>query len=247
MGSTRIQYLAHATFKIITPESRVIIVDPWFTGNDFIRPEDRVQERVDLFLVTHGHDDHFDPKLPDLIRATGAKVVANNICRFDLINNGVPSDSIEPLNLGGTIGLLGVQVSMVQAFHLSHITTEKEEMTLPHQAVGFVLHLSDGVRIYFAGDTGIFGDMKLIGDIYKPTIAVLPIGDRYTMGALEASYAVRLIGAPHLIPCHYGTFSSLAAGPEAFIERTKDIPNLQIHALRPGETLDCSEIVGIAV
>ncbi|HOY04643.1 MAG TPA: metal-dependent hydrolase [Saprospiraceae bacterium] len=242
MGSTRIQYLAHATFKVTTPEGRIVIIDPWFTGNDFINPEDRTQDRVDLFMVTHGHDDHFDSKLPDMIRATGARVAANNICRFDLLKNGVAADLIEPINLGGTISLLDVKVSMVQAFHLSHISTETEEMTLPHQAVGFVLQLSDGVNIYFAGDTGIFGDMKLIGDIYKPTVAVLPIGDRYTMGALEASYAVRLIGAPHVIPCHYGTFSSLAAGPEAFIERTKDIPNLRIHALRKGETLDCNEI-----
>lgn len=242
MNSTQIQYLAHATFKVTTPEGRIIIVDPWFTGNNFIRPEDRVQDRVDLYLVTHGHSDHFDPKLPDMIRATGAKVAANNICRFYLIQNGVSSDSIEPINLGGTISLLDLKVSMVQAFHLSHISTEKEEMTLPHQAVGFVLQLSDGVNIYFSGDTGIFGDMKLIGEIYKPTIAVLPIGDRYTMGPLEASYAVRLLGAPHVIPCHYGTFSELTAGPEEFIERTKDISTLKIHAPRPGETLDCREI-----
>lgn len=242
MSSTRIQLLAHATFKVTTPEGRIIIIDPWFTGNDFIKPEDRTQDRVDLFLVTHGHDDHFDVKLPEMIRATGAKVAANNVCRFNLMQNGVPADSIEPINLGGTIRLLDVKVSMVQAFHLSHISTENEEMAFPHQAVGFVLQLSDGINIYFAGDTGIFGDMKLIGEIYKPTIAVLPIGDRYTMGPLEASYAVRLLGAPNVIPCHYGTFSSLVGRPDELIERTKDIPGLKIHVLEAGEVLDCSEM-----
>lgn len=235
MSHTTLQLLAHATFKVTTPEGRIVLIDPWFTDNPFLREEDRIQEQVDLFLVTHGHEDHFDANLPEMIRKTSARVAANNACRFYLLENGVPATSIEPINLGGTIALLDLKVSMVQAFHLSHINGPNEEMTYPHQAVGFVLQLSDGVNIYFAGDTGIFGDMQLIGDLYKPTVAVLPIGDRYTMGPMEAAHAVRLLRAPHVIPFHYGTFSSLTGRPEELIERTKDIAGLSIHILQAGD------------
>jgi L-ascorbate metabolism protein UlaG (beta-lactamase superfamily) len=158
------------------------------------------------------------------------------------MENGVPASSIEPINLGGTIHLMDLKVSMVNAFHLSHISAENDKPIFPHQAVGFVLQLSDGINIYFAGDTGIFGDMKLIGEIYKPTIAVLPIGDRYTMGPLEASYAVRLVGAPHVIPSHYGTFPALVGRPKELIERTRDIAALKIHVLEAGDILDCSRL-----
>ncbi|MCC7245745.1 MAG: metal-dependent hydrolase [Saprospiraceae bacterium] len=242
MHPTKIQLLAHATFKVITPEGKVIIVDPWFTGNDFLHEKDRVQEKIDLILVTHGHEDHFDKNLPDIAQKTGAKIVANSICRFYLLEQGVPLNAIEPMNLGGTIDLLDVKVSMVNAFHVSHISLTDDKIGYPHQAVGFIVQLSDGIKIYFAGDTSVFGDMKLIGEIYKPDIAVLPIGDRYTMGPLEASYAVRLLGVKHVIPSHYGTFPSLVGKPETLSDLTNDIKDLKIHVLKAGQTLDCSTL-----
>lgn len=242
MHPTKIQLLAHATFKVITPEGKVIIVDPWFTGNDFLQEKDKVQEKIDLILVTHGHEDHFDKNLPDIAQKTGAKIVANSICRFYLLEQGVPLNAIEPMNLGGTIDLLDVKVSMVNAFHVSHISLTDDKIGYPHQAVGFIVQLSDGIKIYFAGDTSVFGDMKLIGEIYKPDIAVLPIGDRYTMGPLEASYAVRLLGVKHVIPFHYGTFPSLIGKPETLSDLTNDIKDLKIHVLKAGETLDCSTL-----
>lgn len=239
MPATQIQLLGHATFKVTTPEGRIVLIDPWLRGNEFIREADRDQPRIDLMLVTHGHDDHFDAQLPEIIEQTNAKVVANPMCRWFLLEHGVPAHHIEPMNVGGTIALLDLRVTMVNAFHISHINVTEEKSTHPHPAVGYVLHLSDGVRIYFAGDTSVFGDMKLIGEIYQPTIAVLPIGDRYTMGPLEASYAVRLLGVRHVIPFHYGTYASLVGRPEELVALTKDVVGLRVHALQAGEVLDC--------
>ena len=127
---------------------------------------------------------------------------------------------------------------MVNGFHVSHINITETRAGYPHHSVGFILHLSDGTRIYFAGDTGVFGDMKLIAEIYKPTIAVLPIGDRYTMGPLEASHAIRLLNVKQMIPFHYGTFPQLTGSPETLAELTSDIEGLQIHALKAGEVLE---------
>lgn len=142
------------------------------------------------------------------------------------------------MNLGGSISLLDCKITMVMGFHTSHINLTETQARFSHNSVGFIVQLSDDVRIYFAGDTCVFGDMKLIGEMYKPTIAVLPIGDRYTMGPLEASYAIRLLNVKEVIPFHYGTFPQLTGTPNELKELTKDIDGLIIHALKAGETLN---------
>jgi L-ascorbate metabolism protein UlaG (beta-lactamase superfamily) len=238
MANTQLQFLGHATFKLTTPEGKIIIIDPWLTNNPFIPEEFRKQDKIDFILATHGHDDHFDAKLPEIITNTDAIFVGNNICRWYLMEKGVPQKNIIPINLGGTISLDGAtKVTQVNAFHISHINETETKMIYPHQAVGFVVHLSDGISIYFAGDTSVFGDMKIIGDIYKPTVAALPIGDQYTMGPLEAAYAIRLLNVKHVVPFHYGTYSSLPGTVEELTALTKDIDGLTIHALKAGEVL----------
>lgn len=240
--NTKIQFLGHATFRVTTPEGKVIIVDPWLVDNPFIPDEFKNQDKIDMMIITHGHDDHFDNKIVDLIDQIQPKVIANSICRWHLLEQGVLSKLIEPMNIGGTISLLDVKVTMVNAFHLSHINITDTKIAYPHASVGYIIHLSDGVRIYFAGDTSIFGDMKLIADIYRPTVAVLPIGDRFTMGPLEASHAIRMLNVKHVIPFHYGTYPFLVGTPKELTELTKDIEGLNIHALKAGEVLDCSTI-----
>ena len=238
MPETQLQFLGHATFKVITPEGKVILIDPWLTDNPFIPAAFQTQDKIDYIVVTHGHDDHFDANLPQIIANTNATFFGNNICRWYLMEKGVPEKNIEPINLGGTVNMDEFTIlTMVNAFHVSHINVTDTQMTHPHQAVGFVLHLSDGLRIYFAGDTSVFGDMKLIGEIYKPHLAALPIGDRYTMGPLEASHAIRLLNVKHVLPFHYGTYPSLTPNADGLIELTKDIEGLTIHALKAGEFL----------
>lgn len=238
MSATAIQLLGHATFKVTTPENKVIIVDPWLTGNSFMPEHLKKFDDTDLFLITHGHDDHFDLEVLDIAKKGRTKIIANSIVRWYLIENDCPLTAIEPMNLGGSISLLDCKITMVMGFHTSHINLTETQARFSHNSVGFIVQLSDDVRIYFAGDTCVFGDMKLIGEMYKPTIAVLPIGDRYTMGPLEASYAIRLLNVKEVIPFHYGTFPQLTGTPNELKELTSDIPGLKIHVLKAGEILD---------
>jgi len=238
MPSTKIQLMGHATFKVTTPENKIIIVDPWLTGNTFMPEELKKFDDTDLFLITHGHDDHFDLEVLDVIKNGQTKIIANSMVRWYLIENHCPLSAIEAMNLGGSVSILGCTVTMVNAFHTSHINISETQARFAHNAVGFILQLSDDTCIYFAGDTCVFGDMKLIADIYKPNIAVLPIGDRYTMGPVEASHAIRLLNVKSVIPFHYGTFKQLTGTPEKLRELTNDISGLKIHALQPGEILD---------
>ena len=238
MSATAIQLLGHATFKVTTPENKVIIVDPWLTGNSFMPEHLKKFDDTDLFLITHGHDDHFDLEVLDIAKKGRTRIIANSIVRWYLIENDCPLTAIEPMNLGGSISLLDCKITMVMGFHTSHINLTETQARFSHNSVGFIVQLSDDVRIYFAGDTCVFGDMKLIGEMYKPTIAVLPIGDRYTMGPLEASYAIRLLNVKEVIPFHYGTFPQLTGTPNELKELTKDIDGLIIHTLKAGETLN---------
>jgi L-ascorbate metabolism protein UlaG (beta-lactamase superfamily) len=240
MASTTIQFLGHASFKLTTPEGKIFLIDPWLTDNPFLPEMAQEQDRIDAILITHGHEDHLDSQILAIQKRTGCKIVANNIVRWWLMGKGADEHIFEGMNIGGSIPLFDTTISMTNALHISHINPRENEAVMPHPSVGFVVACSDGTRVYFAGDTGVFMDMKLIGEIYRPNIAVLPIGDRFTMGPLEASYAVRLLGVKHVIPFHYGTFKSLTGTPEALKELTHDIEELTIHALRAGNILDCS-------
>jgi L-ascorbate metabolism protein UlaG (beta-lactamase superfamily) len=174
------------------------------------------------------------------IEKTKPTIVANPICRWYLIENQVDNKLLEPMNIGGTISIHDVRITMVNALHLAHINEVEDKAIFPHSTVGFIIELSDGIKIYFAGDTGIFSDMQLIGEIYKPTIAVLPIGDRYTMGPIEASHAIKLLNVKQVIPFHYGTYPSLTGTPESL--NTLCNKDIEIHALKAGEVLECQTI-----
>jgi L-ascorbate metabolism protein UlaG (beta-lactamase superfamily) len=239
-ATSSIQLLGHATFKVITPEGKVIIVDPWLIDNPFIPEACRKQEKIDLLLITHGHEDHFDIAIKDIIQQTSPRIIANNACRWWLIEQGVDSGLIEPINLGGTVAVSDVSITMVPAFHQSHIYVTDTSITSPHMANGFILRLSDGHSIYFAGDTALFGDMQLIGDFYKPSIAVLPVGGRYTMGPAEAAHAVKLIGAKTVIPFHYGTFSSLIPTADEFVALVTKNSDTTVQVLKAGDILELS-------
>ncbi len=242
MQHTKIQLLAHASFKLTTPEGRIILIDPWYTDNPYLPADLTVPEKVDLILLTHGHDDHLDKKIIEYIRNNSPKVIACPGVRAYLLNNSVPSHVFEPMNSGGTVSLLDVRITMTNAFHPAHITQPDGKLGYLHNTNGFIVWLSDDVSVYYSGDTSVFGDMALIGEIYEPDIAILPIGDRFTMGPLEAAFATRLLKVNHVIPCHYGTVPSLTGTPERLKELTQDLGHLEIHALKAGEILDTSTL-----
>ncbi|GAB3241588.1 metal-dependent hydrolase [Hymenobacter seoulensis] len=239
---TTLQLLGHATFKITTPENKIILVDPWLFDNPYIPPGLEHQPAVDLLLITHGHEDHLDICLKKFIQQTTPTIIANNICRRFLIEQAVDESLFEPMNLGGSLLVHGVTVTMVNAFHQAHVYLTDKTIGFPHAANGFVVGLSDGTTVYFAGDTCVFGDMQLIGELYQPTIAVLPIGGRSMMGALEAAHAVKLLQVDHVIPFHYGTAPEHTQSPDEFIARTQPYPTTRIHLLQAGDVLDCQTL-----
>ncbi|WP_167856531.1 metal-dependent hydrolase [Hymenobacter metallicola] len=239
---TLLQFLGHASFRLTTPEGRVILLDPWLATNPYIPQELRHPEHVDLVLITHGHDDHFDPDLPALLARTGAKVVAPAPVRFYLYEQGVPPEQFEAMNVGGGVEVLDLRLTMTVGHHAAHVDLPGNKTGFQHEAVGYILAFSDGTVLYAAGDTALFGDMRLLAELYQPTVALLPIGDRYTMGPREAALAARLLRVPHVVPFHYGTFASLVGTPEQLRAYLSPADAVQVHALRAGETLELSTL-----
>jgi L-ascorbate metabolism protein UlaG (beta-lactamase superfamily) len=235
MTAGLITFLGQASFKLETSQGSIALIDPWLRQNPLCPPEQKSQPRADLILVTHGHGDHLDADLPAIANRTGASIVAQAQVRMYLAEQGV--ERLEAMNKGGSADVRGFRVTMTLAYHSAHISAA-DNSRYTHEAVGFVLGTPDGLSVYFAGDTALFGDMGLIGALYHPHIAVLPIGDRMTMGPLEASHAIRLLGVSHVIPMHYGLSPEMSGTPEALAEHSRDIRGLHIHALKPGETLD---------
>ncbi|WP_202183040.1 metal-dependent hydrolase [Chitinophaga solisilvae] len=234
----QILFIGHASFQLTTPEGKIILIDPWFTGNPALPAGYTIPEKIDLILLTHGHRDHLDAKIMDIIRNSSPKVIANPIVRLFLLENGIPESVFEPMNAGGTVSVLNTKVTMTNAFHFAQVYLPDGKIGYTHASNGFIVWMSDDTSVYYAGDTSVFGDMALIGEIYEPDIAILPIGDRFTMGPLEAAFATRLLKVRHVIPCHYGTMPTLTGTPERFKELTEDLGRLQIHVMKPGETLD---------
>jgi L-ascorbate metabolism protein UlaG (beta-lactamase superfamily) len=137
---------------------------------------------------------------------------------------------------GGTVKTGEIEATMVHAIHSNSIQ-DGDKMLYGGEPAGYIVRLPGGLTIYHAGDTAVFGDMKLIGELYSPEVAMLPIGDFYTMGPREAAHAIRLLNVKHVIPMHYATFPALTGTPEELKKLTQDIPALEIHTLKPGESL----------
>jgi L-ascorbate metabolism protein UlaG (beta-lactamase superfamily) len=226
-------WLGHATFRIDSPGGKRIYVDPFLTGNPSCPPAEVEPERCDLVLLTHGHDDHVGDTVA-LHQRFGCPVVALLELRGWLAGLGVEANMAHAPNKGGTAAVDGIKVTLTDANHSSSSYADGVFQYLGAPA-GLVVELEDGFRIYFAGDTNVFGDMSLIGRIYAPDVAVLPIGDHFTMGPREAAVALELLGVVRCVPCHYGTFPLLTGTPEALRELAP--PGVEILSPSPGETI----------
>ena len=229
----KLTWLGHAAFRITTPAGKVVVVDPWVQSNPMCPQELKSFERVDTLLISHGHFDHIADAV-ELAKKHAPQIVAIYETCVWLQSKGVTNTS--PMNKGGTQKVGELEITMVHAIHSCGIQ-DGDKIIYGGEASGYVVRLPGGLTIYHAGDTAVFGDMKLIGDLYKPDVALLPIGDHFTMGPREAALAIRLLGVRHVIPMHFATFPLLTGTPERLREETKDISGLEIHALKPGESL----------
>jgi L-ascorbate metabolism protein UlaG (beta-lactamase superfamily) len=222
----RITWLGHGTFQLELEGGETIVIDPWTEGNPAF-PKSHRFRRIDTLLVTHGHFDHIADVIP-LAKQFRPKVVGiYELCHW-LDSKGVENTS--PMNKGGTQQAGSIHVTMVHADHSCGILDDGK-IVYGGEACGYVLTLPDGRRIYHAGDTNVFFDMKLIAELYAPELAMLPIGDLFTMGPREAAVACKLLGVPKVIPMHFGTFPPLVGRPEQLQEL---IPAVEVVALEPG-------------
>lgn len=229
----KITWLGHAAFKIATPSGKVIAIDPWVSSNPTCPAALKKFDRLDTMLITHGHFDHIADAVTLAKQHTPKVVAIYEICAW-LESKGVQNTS--SMNKGGTQTVNEIEITMVQALHSSGIEDEGK-IVYGGDPVGFVIRLPGGLTVYHAGDTAVFSDMKLIAELYAPELALLPIGDHYTMGPREAALAIRLLNVPHVVPIHYATFPLLTGTPEALRHATEDIAGLEIHALKPGDSL----------
>jgi len=224
-------WLGHATFLFCTPGGKRILVDPWVATNPACPESARKIGALDLMLVTHGHGDHAADAV-SIGRATGARIVAPYELSVWLQSKGL--QNVTGMNPGGTLDALGLSITMVPAIHSSSIE-EGGRTRYMGLATGYVIRFEDGLTIYFAGDTSIFGDMRLIGEMYRPAIAFLPIGDVYTMGPEQAAKACELLNVKQVVPMHYGTFPALTGTP-ARLRDLVEPRGVQVLELRPGDT-----------
>jgi L-ascorbate metabolism protein UlaG (beta-lactamase superfamily) len=236
-NGVKLTWIGHASFILDTPGGKRALIDPWMTGNPVAPESLQDPGDVDLILLSHGHSDHTG----DVIRLAREKSPAAVMCMIEL-GDYLGSKGVENIiggNKGGTLSAEGVSVTLTHAFHSSSYGEEDGTIVYTGEPAGLIITLENGYRIYFAGDTTVFGDMALIGELYKPDLAMLPIGDFFTMGPMEAAKAVELLGIKHVLGMHYGTFPLLTGTPQGLRDELakRGLTDVVVEELEPGETL----------
>lgn len=217
----KITFLGHAAFKIES-DGTTVFIDPWLNGpTSSIKTED--VDKADMCLVTHDHGDHGYAEALEICKKTGAFFVGINELGLKAQSEGV--ENVHTLNIGGSVVIDNITVTLVQAFHSTTIGAP----------TGFIVEFPSGT-VYHAGDTGLFYDMKLFGELYDIDIALLPIGSYYVMSIKQAVKATELINPKYVIPMHYDTFPVISANPEEFKKQVEmKFPKTKVEIIRPGE------------
>jgi len=228
MAPASLTWLGHAAFRLDTPGGKRVYIDPWLE-NPRCPEGERRPERADVVALTHGHEDHVG-ETAEIWRRFSPFVLAIVELRRWLGSQGVEFRAEHAVNKGGTVDAEGLRFTLVNAFH----TSSSEDGAYLGEAAGWVVRLEDSTTVYFAGDTCVFGDMALIGRMYSPSVAVLPIGGHYTMDPEGAAVALELLGVERCVPSHYGTFPLLTGTPE---ELRRLAPGVEVLAPEPGETI----------
>jgi L-ascorbate metabolism protein UlaG (beta-lactamase superfamily) len=236
-NGVKLTWIGHASFILETPGGKRALIDPWMTGNPAAPESLHDPGDVDLILLSHGHSDH----VGDVVRLAKEKSPAAVMCMIEL-GDFLGSKGVENIiggNKGGTLSAEGVSVTLTHAFHSSSYGEEDGTIVYTGEPAGLIITLENGFRIYFAGDTTVFGDMALIGELYKPDFAMLPIGDFFTMGPMEAAKAVEILGVKHVLGMHYGTFPLLTGTPQGLRDELakRGLNDVEVEELKPGETL----------
>lgn len=225
-------WLGHSTFELKLTTGEVYLIDPWLDNPK--APANYELSRLDGILLSHGHFDHIG-SVVSLAESFGCPVLGI----YDLItwleSKGVKNGL--GMNKGGTAKLGPLDITLVFASHSSSTVDEGKFIPLGDPC-GIVIVVPDGRTIYFAGDTDVFGDMRLIADLYQPEISMLPIGDLYTMGPRQAALACRLLRSKTIVPMHYGTFPPLTGTPDALAALLTDLPEVKVLSLSPGVTIN---------
>lgn len=249
-----VQWLGQSATKITTPTGKVIVIDPWLTTNPKTPPQHKNLDalgKVDVILVTHAHGDHLgtvgrtdgSSDVADLAKRTGAKVLGSTTLIRMLVEIGwVPAAQGVGFAKSGKVQPVGPQITITQvrAEHFSDLTltdpaTKKTTTSTAGEPVGYIVELENGFKLYHMGDTGLFGDMRLIGDYYKPDLVMIPIGGFFGMDPKDAAYATKEMLKPkHAIPIHYATFPVLRGTPQEY-QQALGQTTTQVFPISPGD------------